>query len=80
MFAAKEKRLPVSLSAPGGRFIHGHAANGVNCHDDSPFPSAAPVDGVHDDMGLLRFEWRDAAREFDGLARLGKHGSEHRYQ
>ena len=37
MFAAKVGRLPIAPGAAGGRFIHGHATNRVDCHDDSPF-------------------------------------------
>jgi hypothetical protein len=37
MFAAKVDRLPATLGAASGRFIHGHAAYEVDCHDVSPF-------------------------------------------
>jgi hypothetical protein len=37
MFATKVERLTVPFGAPSGRFIHGHAANGVNCHDEGNF-------------------------------------------
>src|SRR5476651_25512 len=37
MFAAKVDNLAVTFGAPSGRFIHVHAANRVNCHDDLPF-------------------------------------------
>jgi hypothetical protein len=36
-FAAKVESLTVPFSAPTGRFIHGHAANGVNRHAGSTF-------------------------------------------
>ena len=36
-FAAKVESLTVPFGAPSGRFIHGHAANGVNCHDEGNF-------------------------------------------
>jgi hypothetical protein len=34
MLAAKVDRLAVMLGASGGRFIDGHAADGVNFHDE----------------------------------------------
>jgi hypothetical protein len=34
MLAAKVDGLTVTLGTSGGRFIDGHAANGVNCHDE----------------------------------------------
>jgi hypothetical protein len=37
MFAAKVDGLTVTLRAAGGRLIHRHATNGVDCHDNSPF-------------------------------------------
>jgi hypothetical protein len=39
MLAAKVEGLVIPHRASGGRFVHGHAANGVNCHDECAFPT-----------------------------------------
>ena len=41
MLAAKIDGLAVPLGAAGGRFIDGHAANGIDCHEKRTFPPAA---------------------------------------
>jgi hypothetical protein len=37
MVTAKVDGMAVPLGAAGGRFIDGHAANGINCHDERTF-------------------------------------------
>lgn len=58
MFAAKVSRLPVTRRAAGGRFIHGHATNWVDCHDDSPFLLLPRLAVVHQNILLsaIRFQ------------------------
>src|ERR1017187_9857196 len=74
MFAAKVDSLAVTFGAPSGRFIHGHAANGVYCHDDSPF-HLPPVNksqgrGLENDDSrrkLAAAESREQPRTSDGF-------------